>query len=86
MMSPDLFNIYMNCVVRDVNVRVLMQGLELLSANGGRSKINQLLFADDTTLVAESEEKLCRLVSKFGRVCQYVYILHSNDVLKKSKK
>ena len=27
-----------------------------------------LLFADDTALVADSEEKLCRLVSEFGRV------------------
>ena len=27
-----------------------------------------MLFADDTTLVADSEEKLCRLVSEFGRV------------------
>ena len=31
---------------------------ELLSANGGRFEINQLLFADDTALVADSEEKL----------------------------
>ena len=44
--------------------------LELLSANGGRFEINQLLFADDTALVADSEEKLCRLVSEFGRVCE----------------
>ena len=28
-------------------------------------EINQLLFADDTALVADSEEKLCRLVSEF---------------------
>ena len=58
-----------NGVVRVVNVRVLSKGLELLSANGGRFEINQLLFADDTALVADSEEKLCRLVSEFGRVC-----------------
>ena len=32
--------------------------------------INQLLFADDTALVADSEEKLRRLVSEFGRVCE----------------
>ena len=32
-----------------------------------RIEINQLLFADDTTLVADSE-KLRRLVSEFGRV------------------
>ena len=53
-----------------VNVRVLGKGLELLSANGGRFEINQLLFADDTALVADSEDKLCRLVSEFGRVCE----------------
>ena len=38
--------------------------------NGGRFEINQLLFADDTALVADTEEKLCRLVSEFGRVCE----------------
>ena len=32
------------------------------------AEINQLLFADDTALVADSEEKLCRLVKEFGRV------------------
>ena len=63
-------NVYMDGVVREVNVRVLGKGLELLSANGGRFEINLLLFADDTALVADSEEKLCRLVSEFGRVCE----------------
>ena len=58
-MSPWLFNVYMNGVLRE-NVRVLVKGLE----------INQLLFADDTALVADSEEKLGRLVSEFGRVCE----------------
>ena len=47
-------------------VRVLRNGLELLSSNGGRFEINQLLFADDTALVADSEEKLYRLVCEFG--------------------
>ena len=63
-------NVYMDGVVREVNDRVLGKGLELLTANGGRFEINQLLFADDTALVADSEEKLCRLVSEFGRVCE----------------
>ena len=53
-----------------MNVRVLGNGLELLSVNGGRFEINQPLFADDTALVADSEEKLCRLVNEFGRVCE----------------
>ena len=52
-----------------MNVRVIGKGLELLSANGGRFEINQLLFADDTALVAVTE-KLGRLVSEFGRVCE----------------
>ena len=44
--------------------------MELLSANGDRFEINQLLFVDDTALVADSWEKLCRLVNEFGRVCE----------------
>ena len=68
-MSPWLFNVYMDGVVREVNVRVLGKGLVLLSSNGSRFEINQLLIADDKALVADSEEKLYRLVSDFGRVC-----------------
>ena len=34
-----------------------------------RAEINQLLFADDTALVADSQ-KLCRLVRESGRVCK----------------
>ena len=67
-MSAWLFNVYVDGVVREVNVRVLWKGLELVSANGGRFKINQLLFADGTALVADSEEKLCRVVSFICRV------------------
>ena len=33
-MPPWLFNVYMDGVVREVNVRVLGKGLELLSSNG----------------------------------------------------
>ena len=38
--------------------------------NDGRFELNQLLFSDDTALVADSEQKLCRLVTEFGRVCK----------------
>ena len=44
MKSPWLFNVYMDGVVREVNVRVLGKVLELLCVNGGRFEINQLLF------------------------------------------
>ena len=43
--------------------------LDLLSANGDWLEINQLLFADGTVLVTDSE-KLCRQVNEFGRVCE----------------
>ena len=66
-MSPWLFTVYMDGVVREMNFMVLGR-LELLSANGSRFQINQLLFADNTAIVADSEEKLCTLVSEFGRV------------------
>ena len=39
-MSPCLFNVYMDGVVREVNVRVLGKGLEFLSVDGGRFEIN----------------------------------------------
>ena len=69
-MSPLLFNVYMDGVVREMNARVLEKWLELLGVNCGRFEINQPLFADDTALVADTNGKFCRLVSEFGRVCE----------------
>ena len=69
MISPLLFNVYMDGVVREVNVGVLGKGMELLSVNGSRFEINQLVCADDAALVADSQDKLCRLVSEFCRIC-----------------
>ena len=64
-----LFNVFMDCVVQEMNAKVLGKGLELLSVNGGSFEINQLLSVGNTVLVAVSEEKLCRLMSEFGSVC-----------------
>ena len=64
-MSPWLFNVYLDGVVREVNVRVLGKELELLSANGSRLEINQLSFEDKTALVADSKEKLCEIISEW---------------------
>ena len=55
-MSPWLFHLYMDGVVREVNGKVRGRGLELLSANGGRFEINQLLFAEAAALVTDSEK------------------------------
>ena len=64
--KEHLFRIIM---FQQLNVSLLGKGLELLSANGGKFEINQLLFADETALMADCE-KLCRLVSELGRVCE----------------
>ena len=74
-MSPFLFRVYgtvmyMDGGVREVNASVLRKGLELLTANGDRFEITQLLFAVDTALVADSEKKLCRPMSRFCRECE----------------
>ena len=69
-MSPWLFNIYMDGVVREVNMRVMERGMSLQVRDNEEFRLNQLLFADDTALVAGSEEELNRLVQEFGRVCK----------------
>ena len=68
-MSPWLFNMYIDGVMREMNARVGEVGVEMVGGNGEEWKLNQLLFADDTALVAESEEALQRLVGEFDRVC-----------------
>ena len=67
-MSLYLFNKPSQIMPNPLNTSELQQGLKLLSVNGGRFEINQLLFLDDTAQVADSEEKLCKLVSEFFRV------------------
>ena len=69
-MSPWLFNLYIDGVIREVNAQVLGRGLKLVDGNDNEWELNQLLFADDTVVVADSERKLCQLVTEFGRVCE----------------
>ena len=49
----------MDGVAREVNVRLLGEGLELLSENGGTIEMNQLFFVDtgSTALVADSRRE-----------------------------
>ncbi len=69
-MSPWLFNLYMDGVVREVNARGMDRGLKLNDENGIMWVLNQLLFADDTGLWADSESTLEQFVKDFGRVCE----------------
>ena len=55
-------------IIREVNVRVL-EWAGVAECEWWQFEINQLLFANDTALVTDLE-KLCRLVSEFGGVCE----------------
>ncbi|KAK7073922.1 hypothetical protein SK128_008435 [Halocaridina rubra] len=58
----------MDGVGREVNELVLNRGLELVAEDGRLWKLNQLLFTDDTILVADTENDLNHLVTKFINV------------------
>ena len=69
-MSPWLFNVYMDSLVREVKRECVEEGLNLHSERGEvHWRVNMLLYADDTVLMGESEESLQRLVSSFDRIC-----------------
>ena len=71
-MSPWLFNLFMDSVVKEVKVNTQEKGLALWDI-GTKCKwekeVSMLLFADDTVLVSDSRDKLQCLVEKFSRAC-----------------
>ena len=69
-MLPWLFRMYIDGMVRKVNAQALGRGLRLVDGNDSEWELNQLLFVNDTVVVAGSERKLCQLVTEFGRVCE----------------
>ena len=58
-LSPCLFNLYADYIMRNAGLDELEAGIKI----GGRN-INNLRYADDTTLMAESEEELKSLLMK----------------------
>ena len=58
-MSPCLFNLYAEYIIRNAGMDEAQAGIKI----GGRN-INSLRYADDTTLMAESEEELKSLLMK----------------------
>ena len=51
-MSPCLFNLYAEYIVRNTGLDEVQAGIKIPGRN-----INNLRYADDTTLMAESEVK-----------------------------
>ena len=58
-LSPCLFNFYAEHIMRHAGLEEAQVGIK----NAGRN-INTLRYADDTTIMAESEEELKRLLMK----------------------
>ena len=58
-MSPCLFNLYAEYITRNAGLDEAQAGLKIAGRN-----INNLRYADDTTLMAESKEELKGLLMK----------------------
>ena len=56
-LSPYLFNLYAEYIMRNAGLEEAQAGIKI-----SRRKINNLRYADDTTLMAESEEELKSLL------------------------
>ena len=58
-MSPCLFNLYAEYIIRNAGLEEAQAGTKIAGRN-----INNLRYADDTSLMAESEEELKSLLMK----------------------
>ena len=58
-LSPCLFNFYAEYIMRNAGLEEAQAGIKI-----ARRNINNLRYADDTTLMADSEEKLKGLLMK----------------------
>ena len=58
-MSPCLFNLYAEYIKRNAGLEEAQAGIKI-----ARRNINNLRYADDTTLMAESEEEVRSLLMK----------------------
>ena len=59
MLSPCLFNFYAEYIMRKAGLDEAQAGIKIVGRN-----INNLRYADDTTLVTKSEEELKSLLMK----------------------
>ena len=58
-LSPCLFNLYAEYIMRNTRLEEAQAGIKI-----ARRNINNLRYADDTTLMAESKEELKSLLMK----------------------
>ena len=58
-LSPCLFNLYAEYIMRNAGLQETQTGIKIAGRN-----INSLIYADDTTLTAESKEELKSLLMR----------------------
>ena len=61
-LSPDLFNLYSQKMIEELD--------ELEGIRVGGVNVNNIRYADDTVLIADTQEKLQELVSALERACE----------------
>ena len=66
-LSPYLFNLYAEYIMRNAGLEEARAGIKIAGRN-----INNLRYADDTTLMAESEEELKSLLTKVKKESEKV--------------
>ena len=74
-LSPCLFNLYAEYIMRNAGLEETQARIKIAGRN-----INNLRYADDTTLMAESEEELKSLLMKVKKESEKVGLkLHSEN-------
>ena len=71
-LSPYLFNLYAEYITRNAGLEEAQAGIKTAERN-----INNLRYADNTTLMAESEEELKRLLIKVKKESEKVGLKHN---------
>ena len=66
-LSPCLLNLYAEYIMRNAGLEEAQAGIKIAGRN-----IDKLRYADDTTLMAESEEELKSLLMKVKVECEKV--------------
>ena len=72
-LSPCLFNLYAEYIMRNTGLEEVQAGLKVAGRN-----INNLRYADDTTLMAESEE-LKNLLMKVKKESEQVGLTQHSE-------
>ena len=70
-LSPCLFNLYAEYIIRNIGLEEAQAGIKF-----ARKNINNLRYADDTTLMAESEEELKSLLMKVKEESEKVGLIN----------